>query len=120
MLLTKEEEKAVKASIRHWEEDIIKKFEEGLRVSTDTTIIQWSNGEAALVTGYNCPLCRLYSYYVLNENCHRCPYYEYYKHTCDFFPDEECPPIGHWAKFILAPTLKTAIEMRDALKKILE
>jgi len=108
MKLSKKQKTAVEKSVKHWEDDIIQHFVAGDRIDKDVVILWWKRLDERLkVFSDDCPLCKL-----VKTSCRKCPYFIYYERSCD---DD-----GHWTKFTKHPTLKNAIAMRDALKKVIE
>lgn len=104
--VSKKDYKAVIDSIKHWEKDVIKPLKRGEKITRGVYMDD------------SCPLCKLQP----GPDCSHCPYYRFYKHPCDARPE------GHWSHFdrvMLAKhffrkrAIKKAIEMRNALAKII-
>jgi hypothetical protein len=123
--LNKEEIKAVEDSIKHWQEDVINMYNKGFKIKSTLSWV-WVQDDCTVgrvkVDGSNCPLCELY-YNTKTKACGECPYFKYYNYRCDeteFSNNTGIKErIGHWSKFVGDPYLETAINMRDALIKIL-
>lgn len=98
---------ALKKSIKHWQKDIINRFEKGDRAYWNICLLQWISDDS-LVKCYNksCALCTLF----YRNRCNKCPYYIYYGNSYE---------IGHWGKFSKKPTKRNAIAMCDSLQQIL-
>lgn len=101
--------KTIEESIEHWE-DIVKKFDT-CSVVKDGDYYRWSDGSRIEDSTYYCELCK-----VDKINCGKCPYFFYYGVTCDSGITSD---LGHWYLWNKNRTLKTAEDMRDALKVML-
>lgn len=109
MTITKDELKALKASVKHWEKDICKPLREGRQIDyKDGDGLYWA-GTLRLVPCYStdCPLC-------LNSDifCTGCPLRRAYQNKCGRG--------SHYMQFHDNPTLATAEAMRDVLQNIID
>ena len=112
MKLSQTQIKAVEASIRHWEKDIIANFKKGWTIAFSSWYGKDGNRIGGVsFWGEDCPLCLLYSR--KDKTCSHCPYQLQYGHRCD--SDD-----GHWSAFMAHKNLKEAINMRTSLARIIK
>ncbi len=108
MKLTRKEIKAVRDSIKHWETDIVAKFDAGLTVMDISN--SWSNGDEIHDFSDHCAMCQGFSSDA--NGCLLCPYVKAYGAACD---DNDQAWDG-WAEDM---TKKNALAMIEKLKGIL-
>lgn len=109
MKLTPRDKRLLKMSINHWNNDIIRHFQNGDNVIYISGYKVWENIASVVEDTVDfCPLCIKF----YDSDCENCPYSNFYHLEC--YNDK-----GHWGKWYREPTLKNAIAMRNALQKIL-
>jgi len=102
---------AIKKSIKHWNDDIIKYLKKGSVIIRDCGLIWESSGEPVKYMDDDCPLCQYMGYDLLNP-CEKCPLSQ---------SGNECNEVGSsWFIFVKKPTLQNAKKMVKALKNLLE
>lgn len=94
--------KAIKDSIKHWEDDIVKPLKEGRKIKHGSTLIWQDTQEPIPCFTSHCPLCHAVGF------------------GCSLCPLVHCGLPGYpWYTFIHNPRLKTAQAMVDKLKSLL-
>lgn len=129
MQLTAEEKSHVYSSIAHWEQDIMKRFQEGCCVvvlgkkylwgkNVDGVIMVEDQADVVQMFSDDCPLCLNYrgeadssDEAMEDQACCICPFYKVNSYTCDH---ED----GPWTAFNLQPTIQQAIRMVNSLKEL--
>ena len=106
--LTAKEITAIKKSIKHWEKDIIKRFEKGDEIYNE----RWNDGTTVNYYSDDCALCKLKA----ADDCDFCPFVKFYGVGCDEYDQR----YSYWRKFNKKPTKRNAIAMRNALQRILD
>lgn len=110
MRLSEKQKKAIRASVRHWQKDIIDRFKIGDSVGERSSLYnRWKSGAIIKDSSAWCELCRGYAA-VGGTDCDRCPYFKFYGHNCT---------AGHWGQWWANSCLENAEAMRDALKAML-
>ena len=126
LVLTDVERQAVSDSIKHWEEDIKKHFENGDSVifwGDDSEKTEWKNtGKKVLCYTSDCPLCLLSKtgHGYTDEDCDYCLYKIKYGNSCDEDFDGDTGQKEAWAEWISNLCLETCNTMIKKLQGILE
>lgn len=109
MKLSKRAEIALKKSIKHWQDDIIERFEKNDEIIIPNEYPVWkSNYSNVKCYKEHCTLCILF---YERGKCTKCPYYKFYKEKCY---------LKHWILFINNLNSETALAMKKSLEAILE
>jgi hypothetical protein len=105
--MTKKIKDAIKASILHWQKDIVARLKQGDKISKVNKELLWQDGTEVSCTMYHCALCMVVKPAGYNDAC---------KNKC---PLKSCSPGSTWDMFYLHPTLKNAQRMVNKLKGLL-
>jgi len=115
-MLDETEIKALKASIKHWNKDIIAKLATGSVIKKSTCRLYWEDGILVKCYENDCPLCLIFTCEDkgFDDDKPICPlpYYNHY-FTCE-------NPNSEWSKFHSNPCLETAKNMVKLMHKILK
>jgi len=93
--------RAINASIKHWEKDILKPLQDGHKVVGGFFLKQWDNGDRVHCYDIDCPLCRLFG-----PDCPQCPL-------------KSCGRGSVYEKFTINPNVRTAKAVIRKLKSLL-
>ena len=117
MKWTKEERQAIKDSITHWENDVVKPLKRGHKIIRNDDGLVWE--DTLIPVKYAADDCALCVYTESRDNHSECPYVKFYGVDCD---DNKWEIVkeGHWRTFVINPNLKTAQAMVRALKRMLK
>ena len=108
MKIDKKQKKALKASIKHWKEDVVQWLERGYEIKNLLFRLEWCTGESVPLGTKNCACCQAY----IAQNCPNCPL---------TLGGENCfATHSLYNKFVVTPTLTNARKMVEAMEKILK